>query len=303
MTPAKPDHLAEARHAALHAWAAIAHFYCGEFEVFHKDDGPATEADRLADRLIVEHLARHFPRSDYGYLSEEFEDDATRLERSRVWIIDPIDGTNDFMDGLDDFAMHVALAERGSDGRFRPVAAIVYQPCPGWLFSARAGEGAFLEVEQRDDPDEAWWHSPAPDPATAHFDAPVRLAVSSTAAREALVAIVSRSHMTRRLKAALDGLAVARTLRRGSLGVKIADVARGAADFYLHTEHGRCKEWDLCAPHLILEEAGGRVTDLRGEPLDYNQPDVRAHHGVLASNGAAHDLLLRRLATIPELFQ
>ncbi|MDK2971005.1 MAG: 3(2), 5-bisphosphate nucleotidase [Candidatus Sumerlaeota bacterium] len=304
MTPDAPlpQLLADARTAALHAWAGIAHYYRGDFAVFDKPDGPATDADRKADLLIVEFLTQRYPRDVYGYLTEEFENDPSRLERRRVWIIDPIDGTSEFMKGQHDFAVHIGLAERTGDVSV-PIVAVVYVPTAGMMFTATAGGGAFVEVERRAPGADPWWAASDPDPATADFDAPRRLAVSTSPGSPNLTAVISKSHSTRRLRATLEAMPLGRTYRRGSVGVKMAEVASANADFYLNTENGKCKEWDVCAPHLILEEAGGRVTDLRGRPITYNRSDVRTGRGILASNSTAHDYLLEELTKIPVLFE
>jgi 3'(2'), 5'-bisphosphate nucleotidase len=87
----------------------------------------------------------------------------------------------------------------------------------------------------------------------------------------------------------------------GSVGLKVGLIARQLADLYVHPSPG-CKEWDLCAPHALLEAAGGQMTDCWGNPLRYNKRDVRAHNGLVASNGRTHDLIVDTVARICEEF-
>ncbi|MBI5154694.1 hypothetical protein HZA57_05605, partial [Candidatus Poribacteria bacterium] len=164
--------LADARHAALLAWGRISHFHNGTFRVFQKPDGPATEADHLADQVIVRYLEERYPRDTHGFLSEEFENDPERLERGRVWIIDPIDGTEDFMKGRGDFAIHIALAARGEDGVFHPAVAVVYHPMAGVIYSAIRGCSALAEHEVRAEAGAFWWTGGTSDPKAANFAEP-----------------------------------------------------------------------------------------------------------------------------------
>ncbi len=303
-TPFSPSTaLADARLAALTAWHRIHHFHRGEFEIYHKQDGPATDADRLADEVIVEFLRARYDDATTGYLTEESENDDSRLEKEVAWIIDPIDGTTDFIKGGDDFALHIAAVARDVSGSHCMAAAVVYHPRAGLLYSAIAGGGAHVEREQREDGEPFWWEREGVTPEMAAFNAPEPITVTTNAALGDLTAVVSRSHPTVRLRAALDTLPIKGHYRRGSLGVKIMEVAAGRADFYLHTETGMCKEWDLCAPHLILAEAGGRVSNMLGEPRTYNQADVLVHGGVLATNGAAHAALVAALREVPGLVE
>lgn len=265
-----------ATEAALAAWRAIAPLYGAEYAIEHKADGPATDADRLADRVILEHLRAHFPPDTYGYLTEESVDDASRLARGRVWIIDPIDGTRDFIRGTGHFAVQIGLVERGEQGIFRPVVAVVLRPTAGLLCTAIAGRGAWRR-------------------AMDGTDVPQRLRVSTRDGIGRLRAVVSNADRTSRLARFIHGLGLESYYNIGSLGVKVCLIASGEAELYVVTGLGKVKEWDTCAPELILQEAGGRMTDLCGRPLYYNRPDPRMHAGLLASNGPAHGQLSARV--------
>ncbi len=306
---------AHARQTALEAWSAICHFHGGAYEIEHKKDGPSTDADKLADRLIVASLQRRYPPEEFGYLSEEFVRDPIRLERRAVWIVDPIDGTKDFIRGSGDFAIQIGLVvEEG--GVWNPVAGVVYHPLAGRLYWAVRGEGAFVDAEtgigenaERDSKSAAsspaaarWWHR-APDetprPAeSAQFLPSRRLVVSETAELEQMAAVVSASHQTRRLIRVMELIPFQRYYARGSVGVKLAEIALRRADVYVNTERGHCKEWDLCGPHIILTEAGGRVTTLDGGEIHFNREDVRLPGGILASNGRIHDELVAAIGPL-----
>ncbi|HOE97447.1 MAG TPA: 3'(2'),5'-bisphosphate nucleotidase CysQ [Candidatus Sumerlaeota bacterium] len=290
-----PTYTRAAARVCLEAWAAIQPFYFGQAcDVVDKPDGPCTEADRLADRLIVEQLSRKFPRSEYGYLTEESEDDRERLERDRVWIIDPIDGTKDFIARRDNFCIQVGLAERLADGQWHPVAAAVYQPVAGQLWTATRGGGAFVQPVPFDPSHWANGRIPAPvgEPAPIHVTPIDRLDQARS--------VVSNANRSSRLMALIHSLELADYWHTGSLGVKVCTIANGDAELYVNLGVGKTKEWDTAAPALILTEAGGRLTDFDGNTWTYNQEDVVHRHGLLATNGAIHELTRARVKAFLE---
>ena len=261
-----------AKSVARAAWEKVGHYYGGSYKIHQKPDGPATTADREADALITEKLQQVFPASEYGYLTEETEHGLGRLRRERVWIIDPIDGTYDFIDGTGQFCIQIGLARR-IRGRFRPVASVVYEPVAGRIFSALLGEGAWVE--------------------SVNEDAKLkRLRVSRRKKPGDLRAVMSRSHRTEDLELLMKALGPKSILSTGSVGLKLCRLARGDADFYPNLSLGGTKEWDTCAPELILTEAGGSFTDLRGRALEYNRKNVDNEHGLMASNGVCHRQVL-----------
>ena len=278
-----------ARDAALEAWERVRHFYDGEYDVFEKPDGPCTEADRLADRLIVERLSERYPAADHGYQTEESEDRLERLDRGRVWIIDPIDGTRDFMKHSGNFAMHVAMVERLGDGLWHPVAGVVYRPIAGRLYSAIRGGGTLLQTVQADQAETA----KAADGRPLGESSTPRVSDCDRITNARMVA--SNSNRTSRLMRLIETLAPREHGHFGSFGVKVCKITEGEADFYVNPALGMSKEWDACAPHLILEEAGGRMTDLDGRELTYNRRDFRLNRGIIASNGRLHEELVRRV--------
>jgi 3'(2'), 5'-bisphosphate nucleotidase len=257
---------------AREAGATILDYYDGPVRVERKVDAdelhsePVTAADRAANELIVSGLEREFPED--GILAEESLDTSRRLGKRRVWMIDPLDGTNGFIARDGDFAVQIGLAVEG-----RSVLGVVYQPLPDVLYRAAAGAGAW--VERKGFETERALVSEASDIAS------MRLAAS-------------RSHRSTRMDRVVKALDIKDEIRRGSVGVKVGLIVERQCDLYIHLSP-RTKQWDTCAPEVILREAGGRFTDLFGEELRYNVPDVQNHNGIVATNGRAHDRVVSRL--------
>lgn len=237
----------------------------------HKKHGdePVTVADRVADDLIARGLRAAFPHD--GVLTEESDDDLSRLEKERVWIIDPLDGTTEFINATGDFSVQIALTMQG-----QPVLGVVYQPTEDRLYRAVRDGGAFL-VED---------------------DQARQLSVSTESDPANMCMAASRSHYSAFVRAARQALGIGEVRRVGSVGLKVGLLARGACDLYLATTVA--KEWDLCAPHALLLEAGGTLTNLCGEPLVYNQAKVAECRGLIGSNGQIHARLVEMLTPLVE---
>jgi 3'(2'), 5'-bisphosphate nucleotidase len=255
---------------AREAGAAILDVYDGPFEIEQKagagDLEPVTQADRVANEIIVNRLGREFPED--GILAEESIDTERRLGKSRVWMIDPLDGTTGFIDGNGDFAVQIGLAEDGEC-----VLGVVYQPLTGVLYRAVRGGGAWVE-------------RPEMEPERARVSAHTDLATMRLAA--------SRSHRSPRMDRVVQSFGVKQEVRRGSVGIKVGLIVEQQCDLYVHLSP-RTKQWDTCAPEIILREAGGRLTDLFGKPLRYNSPEVQNRNGIVASNGVAHGEVIAAL--------
>ncbi|HET6890760.1 MAG TPA: 3'(2'),5'-bisphosphate nucleotidase CysQ [Pyrinomonadaceae bacterium] len=268
------DHeLQVALNLSREAGAAILELYEGPLEVTQKnqfdDREPVTQADKTANELIVKALQKEFPQD--GILAEESLDTARRLEKRRVWMIDPLDGTNGFIDGNGDFAVQIGLA---SDGEC--VLGVVYQPLSGVLYHAVRGHGT-------------WVLRPNFAPERAH--------VSKTRELSSMRLAASRSHRSPRMNKVVEAFNVKEEVRRGSVGIKIGLIIEQQCDLYVHLSP-RTKQWDTCAPEVILSEAGGRLTDLFGQPLRYNSVEVQNRNGLIASNGVAHDTIVHAIAPL-----
>ena len=244
----------------------------GSASVTQKAGGePVTEADLAANHLIADGLHARFPED--AVLSEELVSDASRLGKSRVWIVDPIDGTREYIDGTEDFAVQIGLAIDGV-----AVLGVVNQAAANRLFWAATGDGAWLG-----------------DPrAGTGGRKGTRLAVTSISEPREMRLTVSRWHRTKKHTAIHDVLKPKEIVPAGSIGVKMGLVAMGRVDCYLHPS-SKTAEWDTCGPDVIVREAGGAVTDFFGQPLLYNKPDPHHPEGVAVSNGPAHARLLSML--------
>jgi len=255
------------------AGAAILEHYEGPLHIKQKnnadDTEPVTQADMIANELIVTGLKREFP--DDGILAEESVDTERRLEKSRVWMVDPLDGTNGFIDGNGDFAVQIGLAEDG-----QCILGVVYQPLPGVLYRAVHGRGTWIE-------------RPEFEPEQAKVSDKKNLSEMRLAA--------SRSHRSPRMNQVVTRFGFKDEVQRGSVGIKIGLIIEQQCDVYIHLS-SRTKQWDTCAPEVILTEAGGRITDLFGYPLNYNVPDVQNRNGLTASNAISHDEIIETLAPL-----
>lgn len=258
---------------AKEAATIVMTYYIGSSDVKYKNDNePVTEADRSANAHIVKRVKEMFPED--GVLSEESKDDLSRLDKERVWIIDPLDGTKEFIARNGEFSIMIGLAVGGE-----PVLGAIMQPEAELLYLGAKGYGAYLE-ENGDR---------------------IPLRVSDTAHTSEMTLVSSRSHRQQITDQLRSAMRITSERVSGSVGLKVGLISRQLADLYLHPSPG-CKEWDLCAPQAVLEAAGGAMTDCWGNPLRYNNKDVRAHNGLVATNGKVHDRIVRRVAQTCEEF-
>jgi myo-inositol-1(or 4)-monophosphatase len=247
--------------AAREAGAAILRHYRGAVEAREKGrDSPVTAADLEADAIIRRRIAAAFPED--GWLSEETADSSERLGKPRVWIVDPLDGTKEFIQHIPEFCVCIALVAEQ-----RPVVAVEYNPAADRLYVAIRGEGTTVNG--------------------------TRARVSQTARLAEAAVLASRSEDKRGEWDAFKPRC--RVALTGSVAFKLAELAsgRGDATFTLTPKN----EWDICAGTLLVEEAGGRVTDLDGAPLVFNQPSP-LRPGMVASNGRLHGAVLTMIGEV-----
>jgi 3'(2'), 5'-bisphosphate nucleotidase len=237
---------------AQQAARAVMAVYAGEFEVRGKQDAsPVTEADERAEALIVPALQALTP--DVPIVAEEAVAAGRCPEVGRrFWLVDPLDGTKEFISRNGEFTVNIALVEDGV-----PVLGVVLAPALGRLFAGVRGQGAFIEEGGR------------------------RRAIHCRAVpAEGLTVVASRSHGD---AAALDAFLAGRkvaALKNAGSSLKLCLVASGEADLYPRL--GRTMEWDIAAGQAVLLAAGGRVTRLDGEPLGYGKPGFDNPHFVAA---------------------
>ena len=214
-------------------------------ETSKADDTPLTLADLAAHRIIVEALTRLTP--DIPILSEEAADIAypVRSQWIRYWLVDPLDGTREFIKRNGEFTVNIALVENG-----KPVMGVVYAPVPDVCYCGAPGAGAFVRRGNA-----------APQPIT----------VQPLAAGETIRVVTSRSHSDARTEALLKQLGDYQCVSMGS-SLKLCLIAEGTAHFYPRL--GPTMEWDTAAAHAVVNAAGGIVCNMAGNELHYNKVDL-----------------------------
>jgi myo-inositol-1(or 4)-monophosphatase len=254
-TASSTETLRRIREALDAAVNALSPFICGAIKVEEKssDRSPVTEADRVADRVLREVLLR----DGEGWLSEESEDDSGRLQKHRVWVVDPLDGTSEFVAGIPEWCVSVGMVEGG-----RAVAGGICNPDTGEVFVGALGQGVTYNGE------------------------PVRLSERTSLA--GAVVLASRRELQR---GDWEGFENAPFVIRpvGSIAYKLALVAAGLADATWTLS--RKNEWDVAAGVALVEAAGGFVRGLVNGPILFNQRIPQLAGMVACSSGLAHELI------------
>lgn len=227
---------------------------------YRENNGPLTKADLESNRIIVEGLRKNFP--DFGILTEEGAKSLDRLSKEFVWIVDPLDGTKEFIARNGEFTVNIALVYNGN-----PVLGVVYLPVQDILFFSSKEEGAFCQ----------------------RGNELTKLHVSDRFDINEMVLIKSRNHSSEREKTLINHYKFKKVESAGS-SLKGGLIAKGDVDIYFR--FGDVNEWDICAMDAILRGAGGDLTNLDGVRLKYNGEDFLVRGGFLASNGNIHNYLL-----------
>jgi len=242
---------------AKKAGAAIMAIYDGDHSVeFKEDKSPLTAADKASHNVIAAGLKQHFP--GIPILSEEGRDIPWEERKGweRFWLVDPLDGTKEFIKRNGEFTVNIALIEGNA-----PVLGVVYVPALDRLYCGVVGEGAFIREG-----------SGAPEPIGVRSVPPAGLTV-----------VMSRSHPSPELDDYLRDIPVAEALAVGS-SLKLCAVAEGKADLYPRL--GPTMEWDTAAGQAVVHAAGGKVARMDGSPLEYNKENLLNPY-FLVSGGAA----------------
>jgi len=250
-----------AKNLAVKAGKKIMEYYHDTFTVSVKsDDSPVTSADLAANRIIINALVENFP--SYAILSEENNDDFARLENDYVWIIDPLDGTKDFVDHSDGFAVNIALCYK-----HKLVVGVVYVPVTEELFFASKGNGSYF----------------------SHGEYTDRIHVNDKL--ENLTCLISKHHFNDAEKNAISRHSdkITNCFAAGA-SIKPCLIAKGDAEISYRLSSST-KEWDTAAPQIILEEAGGFLLKTNGEPITYNRHDVYNREGYVLMNRKENFLL------------
>lgn len=245
------------KRAALEAGKVALEYHRSSFQVWDKPDeaGPVTDADLAVNRLLLETLKG--ARPEYGWLSEESEDDKDRLKREACFVVDPIDGTRSFINKENTWSHSLAITREG-----RPVAGVVYLPALDLLFTAEVGDTARLNGQ------------PIAVSEQTSLDAArllaVKIAQSSKFWKQGQVPKFERHH-------------------RPSLAYRLCLVAQGRFDGMLTFRDSW--EWDICAGSLIAECAGARVSDVYGQPLKFNNAFPKTKGAVAAAPEVHEDIM------------
>lgn len=257
---------------ALEAVEQASQFLVKEYERFHAiADAPAditTEADRQAQEILLQHLRRHFPNDAYCAEEATASVKDTPNVGPRLWVIDPIDGTRGFAQKIGEFSIMVGFVR---DSVIQ--LGIVAQPVHQKITYATLGGGC-------------WRHDAGKDP--------VRCQVTNVDQLEKSALTQSRSKKPGVRSPMVEAINPARIVESYSAGIKLALVARGDADIYLN-DYTAFHDWDICAGHILVSEAGGKVTGLHGQVLQYGLPGAWQKFGLVATNGKIHAEALCRL--------
>lgn len=259
----------EAVQIARDAGRILMEIYATDFSVQYKGNAdPVTTADRRANEQIVAALRKAFPGD--GVVAEETADTSDARTKGRCWYVDPLDGTKEFIAKNGEFSVMLGLSIDG-----RAALGVVYQPVTDRLYRGVVGRGAVLELEGRND----------------------ALHVSEKKNSEDLRLVVSRSHRSSSTDKLVEALRIREERSSGSVGLKVGLIATREADLYVHVSD-RSSAWDACGPDAILHAAGGRFTDLAGDPFIYGGSEMKNARGILACNAAAFDAVLPAVAEI-----
>jgi 3'(2'), 5'-bisphosphate nucleotidase len=258
-------------------------------------EGPVSAADLAVNQWLLEGLAAAFPNAPWTLLSEETAKEQLTpgqpLAAEWLWILDPLDGTKDFLQGTGEYAVHLALARHGE-----PVLGVVLLPEMEELWFGLLADAA----DAAGAAGRAWCENRSGD----------RRPASLSPRRELgeLVLVASRNHRDQRLEQLLAALALGDTRAIGSVGGKVATILRGETDLYISLSGKSApKDWDMAAPEAVLRAAGGAFSHADGRALRYNDGDIRQAGCLIASHGASHRELCERaaaaMATIDPGFQ
>lgn len=244
--------------AAKLAGDKIMSIYTKDFAVCYKDDkSPVTEADVLANKLILETLSGQFP--DDGYLSEEVRDDSSRFEKDRFWVIDPLDGTKEFVKKNGEFSVNIGLVDHGE-----VVLGVIYIPVRRRVYFAVKGEGAHRQEENGE---------------TARIHVSNRVKPFNM--------LISRSHTSKRTISLLKMKAFEMlSLTEMGSALKGCLIAEGLYDVYYNFGHSM--KWDTCAMECIIEEAGGIIRRLDDAPIDYTEVETKNYGFYIINNAQNH---------------
>ena len=247
--------------AAQEASNKILEIYQSDYNTFTKsDNSPVTDADLKSNKVINEILSN----TKYSILSEEDVDDQSRLSEDMIWIVDPLDGTSDFIDKTGEFTVMIALIQNK-----KPILGVIAWPTEKILFVAQKNCGAFRYSNDKWD----------------------KISVTKIDELSKCRTIGSRHHLSDKEKKFIEKIRIKDFTSIGS-SLKVCKISSGEAEAYITTTN-KMKEWDTAASYCIISEAGGKMTDMIGNELTYNNKNVYHQNGILVTNGLIHDKIIK----------
>ena len=236
-------------------------------------DGPVSAADMAVNELLISGLKDNLAFKEWDILSEETSKEKTfqqdNYKKDWCWILDPLDGTKDFLQGSENYAVHIALAYKK-----KPKIGIVLIPEKNELWFGIVGIGAWFEKR---------------DGSKNHFSFSDRLDISK------LILVSSKNHQQSKLNNLLSTLCFGETKKIGSVGCKVASILRGEADVYISLSGKTSpKDWDMAAPHALIEAAGGMFSHADGKDLVYQETNYSQSGCLIASHGKSHQKICQK---------
>lgn len=246
--------------AAIEAGKAILEIYQKDYKTSTKNDNsPITDADLKSNEVIKKILSQ----TKHWILSEEDKDDLRRLSQETIWIVDPLDGTSDFIDKTGEFTVMISLIKNK-----KPILGVIGWPTGKTLFAAQKGSGAFRFSNEE-------WQ---------------KISVTKISEVPKCRTVGSRHHLSDKEKSFIKKLGIEDFTSIGS-SLKVGKISSGEAEAYITTTN-KMKEWDSAASYCIISEAGGKMTDMSGNDITYNNRDVYHKNGILVTNGLVHNKIV-----------
>ncbi len=246
--------------AAIEAGKAILEIYQKDYKTSTKNDNsPITDADLKSNEVIKKILSQ----TKHWILSEEDKDDLRRLSQETIWIVDPLDGTSDFIDKTGEFTVMISLIKNK-----KPILGVIGWPTGKTLFAAQKGSGAFRFSNEE-------WQ---------------KISVTKISEVPKCRTVGSRHHLSDKEKSFIKKLGIEDFTSIGS-SLKVGKISSGEAEAYITTTN-KMKEWDSAASYCIVSEAGGKMTDMSGNDITYNNRDVYHKNGILVTNGLVHNKIV-----------
>ena len=258
----------EASEVLLH-YAQILRNSNNKFSILKNDNenDPVTLADLKVNEIIIQNINERYKNIDWTILSEEnVKSEPYFLEKNSdwVWILDPLDGTKDFIQGTSNYAMHLALSYKN-----KPCIGVVLIPEKNELWLSY---GKKVWCERKD-------------------GSIISPNLSRVSALQKMVLVTSKNHRNQMLKSLIEQINFDQVNIMGSIGCKIASILRGESDIYICLSmpgKSAPKDWDFAAPEAILKAAGGAITNLNNEDLCYGRPNFKQEGIIIASNNVYH---------------